>query len=580
MDPLQPTMVQQPTDSLDATTRAGATKAKVGFVEGTRPRFATETAELLGNRLLAAGLVIAATLSAGFVGNLIVGITTLWVVRLAILVGVIATVAILYRCKDLSLKQLRVMELILFGSVALQLILMFSTRLAELTSLGDAVSLTAVRQQFLMAWCVLLLIYGTLMPNRWVRAASIMIPASILPYLWIAFQRWQSPELAALLDQNQASSPLPFPVVCALIAIFTSHVINAARREAFKARQFGQYRLLERLGAGGMGEVYKAEHVLLKRPCAIKLIKPTSEADSAAVTRFEKEVKNTAKLTHWNTVEIYDYGRTEDGTFYYVMELLPGMSLEEMVQRYGNLPPSRVVHLLQQICGALQEAHGKGLIHRDIKPANIFASQRGGVNDVAKLLDFGLVKEGPATTGPVDAGPFDTGPLDTGPLDTGRGPEEQARRGSFSGTPLYMSPEQASAYEEVDGRADIYSLGAVAYYLLTGRTPFRSQKIVELLVAHRSAKVPPPSTLDPNIPADVDQIVLKCMAKQPGDRFANARALKESLQRCSVADQWGTEQADQWWKMHDANPAQNVRKSEPTERNPALEATLDDSASV
>jgi serine/threonine-protein kinase len=324
-------------------------------------------------------------------------------------------------------------------------------------------------------------------------------------------------------------------MVAALVAIFAAHVINSARREAFKARQFGQYRLMERLGAGGMGEVYKAEHVLLKRPCAIKLIKATSETDAAAIARFEKEVKATARLTHWNTIEIYDYGRTDDGTFYYVMELLPGMSLEDLVEKHGPLPPERVVYLLRQICGALQEAHSVGLIHRDIKPANIFVSQRGGVFDVAKLLDFGLVKEGKekAAVG--------------------------AKYGSFSGTPLYMSPEQASSYDEVDGRADIYSLGAVAYYLLTGQTPFSSKNVLELLAAHRSLQVAPPSRLNPAIPADIEQVILKCMSKSPRDRFTDADDLRKALDQCSVASQWGPEQAATWWKSLSDRPVQTPR---------------------
>lgn len=360
-----------------------------------------------------------------------------------------------------------------------------------------------------------------------------MIPAAILPYLLIAMQGWFAPAVASGLNADQASSPLPLPVVAALVATFAAHVINAARREAFKARQFGQYRLMERLGAGGMGEVYKAEHVLLKRPCAIKLIKAANEADASAIARFEKEVKTTAKLTHWNTVEIFDYGRTDDGTFYYVMELLPGMSLEDMVERHGQLPPERVVYLLRQICGALQEAHSVGLIHRDIKPANIFASQRGGVYDVAKLLDFGLVKE--ASEKPEGA---------------------EANFGSFSGTPLYMSPEQASAYEDVDGRADIYSLGAVGYYLLTGQPPFSSKNVMELLAAHRTLEVVPPSRLDVSIPGDLDQVIVKCMAKKPSDRFQSAEELRQALDRCGVASGWGEVQAATWWKEISQQPTE------------------------
>jgi serine/threonine-protein kinase len=319
--------------------------------------------------------------------------------------------------------------------------------------------------------------------------------------------------------------------VAALVGIYGTHIINSARREAFKARQFGQYRLLEKLGSGGMGEVFKAEHVLLKRPCAMKLIKPSSEADATAIAHFEKEVKTTAKLTHWNTVEIYDYGHTDDGTFYYVMELLPGMSLEELVEQHGPLPPERAVHLLRQVCGALQEAHAVGLIHRDIKPANIFAAQRGGVFDVAKLLDFGLVKE-----------------------KAGGSPE--AQQGSFSGTPLYMSPEQASAYEEVDARADIYSLGAVAYHLLTGKPPFAGKNVIELLAAHARSEVVPPSQINPVVPSDLGQVILRCLAKDAKDRFQDAASLEQALAGCACANQWSAVQAAEWWSAQQFNPQQ------------------------
>ena len=298
-----------------------------------------------------------------------------------------------------SLSQLRAVELVVFGSVVVQMSLMLATRMAEFAGRHDATSVAAVRQQFLAAWCVVIFIYGIFMPNTWRRGAAVTIPVAIVPHLVVAVQRWLIPDLAALLAADKVGTVIPLPLVTALVATYAAHIINSARREAFKARQFGQYRLMERLGGGGMGEVFRAEHMLLKRPCAIKLIKAANEANATAVARFEKEVKTTAKLTHWNTVEIYDYGRTDDGTFYYVMELLPGMSLEELVEKHGPLPPARAVYLLRQVCGALQEAHQAGLIHRDIKPANIFAAQRGGVYDVAKLLDFGLVKQRGRTRG-------------------------------------------------------------------------------------------------------------------------------------------------------------------------------------
>lgn len=509
----------------------------VGFISGDRPQFSDETAALLRSRLSAAALVLSVVLTAAFVGSLVRQAYTLWWLRGSILVVIIGTAFVLRGGASLSLSQLRGVEIFVFGSVVVLLSLTMTARMAEFTAAHDAVSLAATRQIFHMAWCVMIFIYGTFMPNSWKRGAAVMLPAALLPYLLDFFHRWLSPELDLLLKEDHANPPLPVPVAAALIATFGTHMINSARREAFKARQFGQYRLLERLGAGGMGEVYRAEHVLLKRPCAIKIIKATSEADVTAISRFEMEVKTTAKLTHWNTIEIYDYGRTDDGTFYYVMELLAGLSLEDLVEKYGPLPPARVVFLLRQVCGALEEAHTVGLIHRDIKPANIFAAQRGGVYDVAKLLDFGLVKERRESA-------F----------------AEPTRQRSFIGTPLYTSPEQAVVYDDVDGRADIYSLGAVAYFLLTGQPPFAGKHVLELLAAHRDSEVPSLARLNPAIPADVEQIVLKCLAKKPADRFQDAAGLRAAFDNCSAAEMWGPEQAGSWWRstIGNAKPAPDL----------------------
>lgn len=529
---MQPTVIYESSASQPGNNSPDVSRAHVGFVAGDRPQFSDETAALLRRRLSAAAWIIAVVLGAAFFGNMVVGTTTLGWLRALILLVVVGLAWLLQYRPSLSLPQLRILELIIFGAVVVQLSLMLLTRLAEFAEQGDATSSVAVHRQILMAWCVLIFSYGVLMPNTLKRAAAVMLPAALVPYLLVALYSWYSPQVGTLLSVSKANLPLPMPVVAALVASFSSHVVTSARREAFKARKFGQYQLMEKLGAGGMGEVYKAEHILLKRPCAIKLIKASSEADVTALARFEKEVKTTAKLTHWNTVEIYDYGRTDDGTFYYVMELLPGMSLEDIVERYGPLPSERVIHLLHQICGALQEAHAVGLIHRDIKPANIFASQRGGVFDVAKLLDFGLVKERHDQ------------------------PDAFTKNGSFSGTPLYMSPEQASAYDDVDGRADIYSLGAVAYYLLTGQTPFSSKNVLELLAAHRNVEVPPPSKLNTEISTSLEQVILKCMAKNPADRFQDADELRRALDQCPLSNPWGPDEAAGWWKVTETSSTQ------------------------
>lgn len=508
-----------------AGVSADVSRANVGFVVGSRPKFADETADLLRRRLTAVTLALAVIFSAAFAGNLIQGTFEVFWFRAATLLVLCVCAVVLRRGRRFSLSQMRLIELTVFGFVVAQVSLMLATRIEGFAKEGDVTSVVAIKYLFMGAWCLLILVYGIFMPNAWKRGAAVMIPLALLPYVILAVQSWLSPELAELLEAEKTTSPVPLPLVAALVGVYGTHIINSARREAFKARQFGQYRLLERLGSGGMGEVYKAEHVLLKRPCAMKLIRPGSDADAVAIARFEIEVKATSKLTHWNTVEIYDYGHTEDGTFYYVMELLPGLSLEDLVARHGPLPPGRVVHLLSQVCGALQEAHNVGLIHRDIKPANIFAAQRGGVFDVAKLLDFGLVKERASRR---IAGVGDSG-------------------SSFSGTPLYMAPEQALAYEDVDGRADIYALGAVAYGLLTGKPPFAGMNIVQLLAAHASAEVVPPSTVNAEVPHDLERVVLRCLEKKADDRFPDAASLRQALDACECADDWTDEAATTWW---------------------------------
>jgi hypothetical protein len=310
------------------------------------------------------------------------------------------------------------------------------------------------------------------------------------------------------------------------VATLASHVIYGLHEKALEARRLGQYELERKIGQGGMGEIYRARHAMLRRPTAIKLV--SGARSEERLRRFEKEVQLTARLTHPNTISIYDYGRTPDGTFYYAMELLDGLTVEQLVERHGPQPASRVIHLLQQACGALTEAHGIGLIHRDIKPANLYLCRRGGVQDVVKVLDFGLVRE-------VDEGRTVAGST----TDT------------VVGTPLYLSPEAILSPDQVDRRADLYGLGGVAYFLLTGAAPFGGRSLVEICSHHLHTPPEPPSRRRP-VPADLDGLVLRCLAKDPSQRFESAAALLEALRGCADAGGWSAADAERWWADSEA----------------------------
>jgi serine/threonine-protein kinase len=313
-----------------------------------------------------------------------------------------------------------------------------------------------------------------------------------------------------------------------VVSAIASRVIYGLRAEVAKIRRLGQYTLEEKIGEGGMGIVYRASPAMLRRPTAIKLLRP-DQLGGESLQRFEREVQLTASLTHPNTVAIYDYGRTLDGIFYYAMEYLDGINLQRLVTDDGPQPPGRVIHLLVQVCGSLAEAHGVGLIHRDIKPGNILLVQRGGVPDVVKVVDFGLAKR--------------IGPADT--IET----EFVTTTSVIQGTPLYVPPEALRSESTLDARSDLYALAAVGYFLLTGAPVFQAGTVVEVF-AHQLHTAPdPPSRHAPHpVPAALDDIILRCLAKNPADRPADALTLQRELSQCPCDPPWTTGQAEAWWK--------------------------------
>lgn len=298
-------------------------------------------------------------------------------------------------------------------------------------------------------------------------------------------------------------------------------------------RAFGPYELEELLGKGGMGEVWRARHRLLARRAAIKLVRPDAirlagdEEPRKVLRRFEREAKATSMLAAPQTISIYDFGILDDGTFYYAMELLDGLDLETLIARFGPMPPERVVHVLEQVCRSLEEAHARSMIHRDIKPANIYLCRMGLLPDAVKVLDFGLVVSDPAAPQPFT---------------------RLTNEGLTSGTPSYMAPEIAEGGRTVDARADLYALGCVAYWLLTGTPVFDGSSPMKILLAHLQSSPVPPSERAPHpIPKDVELLVLALLKKSPDDRPQSARELRRRLAECSLAARWTEERALEWW---------------------------------
>jgi len=323
--------------------------------------------------------------------------------------------------------------------------------------------------------------------------------------------------------------------VAVVFAYFGSRVVYGLGMEVVEARRMGSYTLESRIGSGGMGEVWLARHRLLARPAAVKLIHTGiddalgSPEESLLLHRFEREAQATAALRSPHTIELYDFGISDGGQFYYVMELLDGLDAATLVDRFGPLPAERTVAALRQVCHSLAEAHESGLTHRDVKPANLFLCRYGRDVDFVKVLDFGLVK--------TPAGQADATTL--------------TAEGVVSGTPAFMAPEQARGAEGVDARADLYALGCVAYWMLTGRLVFEAASAVDMVLQHVQAPPNPPSTrTELPVPPALDAIVLACLEKDPARRPQSAVELSARLAECPVDTPWTEARAREWWSVH------------------------------
>jgi serine/threonine-protein kinase len=368
----------------------------------------------------------------------------------------------------------------------------------------------------------LLLYRAAIVPSDPRRTAWIgALSAAPLPVItYVAYARAAIPNLPHPAGYTIYAAL--FGLLAVLLSTKISGVIYGLRRTVREARRLGPYTLVEKIGEGGMGAVYRANHALLRRPTAIKIL-PPERAGEMDLARFEREVQMTSQLTSPHTVSVYDYGRTPDGLFYYAMEFLEGIDLDELVRRDGPMPPARVVHVLRQVCEALGEAHRSGLIHRDVKPANILLCERGGRYDVAKVVDFGLVKSVAGS-------------------DPGVTMENTA-----PGTPHYMAPESLRAPDRIDARADVYSLGATAYFLLTGKTVFEGSLNEVLAQLLKDPPAAPSERLGRSLPEKLDAVVLASLAKNPEERIESVEAFLEAL-RAVDGTTWTSRDAESWWR--------------------------------
>jgi serine/threonine-protein kinase len=415
-----------------------------------------------------------------------------------------------------------------------------------------------------VSWvCVLILLYPSIAPTtlRKTLLASLAAASMEVVNFIVADARGV---LQADATPIELAWTLATPYVCALMAIIPMQVIRKLGRQVTKARELGSYRLEERIGRGGMGEVFRASHRLLARPAAIKLIRPevlgasTPDAARAIIGRFRREADAAASLRSPNTIELYDFGMSDDGTLFYVMELLEGVDLETLVERFGPVPVERAVQVLRQVSASLAEAHSRGLVHRDIKPSNIFVCRLGLDVDFVKVLDFGLVKR------------EDSDGRDTVMLSS---PD------ATSGTPAFMAPENATDQSKVGRPVDVYAFGCVAYWLVTGKLVFEAETAVQMMIKHVQEKPKPPSRLAQHIPAEFDALVMACLAKEPGARPPDAADLARRLAAVPLREPWSEARARAWWeeKRPETIPARSSRRA--TQNATIAHAGLSDSAS-
>jgi serine/threonine-protein kinase len=369
----------------------------------------------------------------------------------------------------------------------------------------------------------------TLLPMPWRRSLVVPVIAVVLYPATLAIASAFVPELRAQwssrADVGLFLHNVVFSAAGCAVGVFASHLIYVAKRQVSQAQRLGNYRLKARIGSGGVGEVWLARQITLGRDVALKVLREQSTRSMETIQRFQREARAASKLEHPNTIRIHDFGASDDGLLFIAMELLDGMDVDVLVSNAGPLRPARVIYLARQACGSLAEAHAHGIVHRDIKPANIFVAKSGGDYDVIKLLDFGMARVAESDEG-----------------------MSLTQTGVLTGTPAYMSPEICGGAPDVDARADVYSFGAVLYFMLTGAMLFPGRPFAEVVMMHISRMPELPSTrLGSAVPADLERVVMKCLAKAPADRYATVDDLARDLEACDDAGAWTNDMAERWW---------------------------------
>ncbi|RPJ49956.1 MAG: serine/threonine protein kinase [Acidobacteria bacterium] len=512
-------------------------KTRIEIVQSSRPTLSLQTQSLEQTRLKAVGLLVAVFAAVMPVRSILIRDTSLFISELVCLALACSVTGLLFWRPRLRLSTLRWLELLVFGPPVAFVSFKYVVTVLEAVTRQDELLLSTIVNRSLFLYVLVMLIYATFIPNSSRRTAAMVIPVAAIPVVLTAILRYRFPRVDEMLTRVTDVETTSFSVVIliagATISIFGSHVIHTYRTRAVEAEELGQYRLIEKIASGGMGEVWKACHSLLARPAAIKLIRSGAVGQMATdpqtlFSRFELEAQATAELSSPHTVSVYDFGMLADGSLYYVMQLLEGLSFETLVRRYGPLPAERVVYLLSQACDSLAEAHAKGLVHRDIKPSNLMTCYYGLESDFVKVLDFGVVKRISAAS--------------KGGLTV---------PGITTGTPAYMAPEIGLGSPLIDHRADLYSLGCVAYFLLTGALVFPAENGMGMIAQHITCPPDRPSRrTELEVPPALDDLVMWCLKKKPEGRPASALELKGSLEACPLLKSWSPAKATEWWRLH------------------------------